>query len=355
MKDRRKKPELLCPAGDPEILRVAVRYGADAVYIGGEAFGLRQNAGNATIPELRSAVEFAHEKGVKVYVTANVLAHDRDIQEAGSYFGELGTVGMDAVLIADPGMFSVCRRVLPSVPIHISTQANNVNYETFRFWYELGVKRVVAGRELSLRELKEIRENVPDDMEIEAFVHGSMCISYSGRCLLSNVLAGRDANLGNCAHPCRWNYVLMEETRPGEFFPIEENERGTFIMNSKDLCMVDHLPDLLNAGVDSLKIEGRMKNALYVATVTRAYRLAIDDASDRPEVYEKNRLHYREEIEKCTVRGFSTGFFFGRPGAEDMIYDRQTYLKNYVYLGTAGETRDGFTALVQKNKFSVGN
>ncbi len=351
-----RRTELLVPAGSLEVFRVAVLYGADAVYIGGEAFGLRAKAKNFSFEDMKEAVEFAHERGVRVYVTANILAHNDDLDEVESYFKELGEVGVDALIISDPGVFMIAKRVLPNMELHVSTQANNTNYGTYRFWHDLGAKRVVAARELSLKELKRIRAEIPDEMEIEAFVHGAMCISYSGRCLLSNFLTGRDANQGACTHPCRWKYSLMEETRPGEYFPVEETERGTFIFNSKDLCMIEHIPELVEAGIDSFKIEGRMKTALYVATVARTYRKALDDYAKGREVYEANLPWYREEIAKCTYREYTTGFFFGKPGADAQIYDSNTYVKNYTYLGLIGEdVRDGLYPFEQRNKFSVGD
>lgn len=350
-----KKIELLVPAGSPDVLRTAVRYGADAVYIGGEAFGLRAKARNFSLEEMRSSVAFAHEQGVKVYVTANIFAHNEDLVPVRQYFRELESVGMDALIISDPGVFAIAREVLPDVEVHISTQANNTNYGTYRFWHSLGAKRAVAARELSLEEIRQIRANIPEDMEIECFVHGAMCISYSGRCLLSNYFTGRDANRGECTHPCRWNYAVAEETRPGQYLPVEENERGTFLFNSKDLCMIEYVPELAEAGIDSFKIEGRMKTALYVAAVARAYRKALDDYRKGEDVYRANLDWYRDEIGKCTTREFTTGFYFGKPGAESQIYGESTYHKNYTYLGTA-ESVDGRGRfrLQQKNKFSVG-
>ena len=351
-----RKTELLIPAGSLEVLKIAVLYGADAVYIGGEAFGLRAKAQNFSLEEMGEGIRFAHSRGVKVYVTANILAHNRDLAGVEEYFRELKELGPDALIISDPGVFLIARRVLPGMEIHISTQANNTNYQTYRFWWELGAKRVVCARELSLEEIKEIRENIPREMEIESFIHGAMCISYSGRCLLSNFLAGRDANQGSCTHPCRWQYSLSEETRPGEYFPVFENDRGTFIFNSKDLCMIEHIPELMEAGVDSFKIEGRMKTALYVAVTARTYRKAIDDFNQDPEVYRKNLGWYKEEIGKCTCRQFSTGFYFGKPGKAGQIYENSTYIKNYTYLGTVEEvSRDGLCRIEQKNKFSVGD
>ncbi len=350
-----RKTELLIPAGSLEVLKVAVLYGADAVYLGGEAFGLRAKAKNFTNEEIREGIAFAHERGVKVYITANILAHNRDLDGVEAYFKELKEIGPDGLIISDPGVFAAARRICPEIEIHISTQANNTNYGTYRFWWERGAKRVVSARELSLEEIRQIREHIPEEMQIESFIHGAMCISYSGRCLLSNFLTGRDANQGACTHPCRWKYALAEETRPGEYFPVEENERGTFIFNSKDLCMIEHIPEMTEAGIDSFKIEGRMKTALYVATVTRAYRLAIDAFRRDPKEYEDNLEWYKEEIGKCTNRDFTTGFYFGKPGADAQIYDNSTYITNYVYLGRVDSVNEkGYCRLEQKNKFSVG-
>ena len=348
-------PELLIPASSLEVLKVAVTFGADAVYVGGEAFGLRAKAKNFSMEDMAEGIQFAHEHGVKVYVTANILAHNRDLDAAREYFKELKAIGPDALIISDPGMFMIAREVCPEIDIHISTQANNVNYMTFLFWQEQGAARVVTGRELSLEEIRQIRDHIPDSLEIETFVHGAMCISYSGRCLLSNFFTGRDANQGACTHPCRWKYSVVEETRPGEYMPVYENERGTYIFNSKDLCMIDHLPDLVEAGVDSLKIEGRMKTALYVATVARTYRKALDDLAQGREVYEKNLPWYKQQITGCTYRRFTTGFFYGKPDDTAQIYDSNTYEKDYVYLGITGKAdENGVFDLEQKNKFSVG-
>ena len=350
-----KRPELLVPASSLEVLKVAVIYGADAVYIGGEAFGLRAKAKNFSKEDMREGIAFAHAHGVKVYVTVNILAHNRDLEGVREYLQELKEIGPDALIIADPGIFMYAKEICPEIERHISTQANNTNYETYRFWYNLGAKRVVSARELSLEEIREIRAHIPDDMEIETFIHGAMCISYSGRCLLSNFMAGRDANQGACTHPCRWKYSVVEEKRPGEYMPVFENERGTFIFNSKDLCMVEHMEDILTSGIDSLKIEGRMKTALYVATVARTYRKAIDDFKKDPELYRQNMEWYKEEIGKCTYREFTTGFYFGKPGADAQIYDNNTYVKNFTYLGTVENVDErGFAKIEQKNKFSVG-
>ena len=350
-----RKTELLIPAGSLDVLKIAVVYGADAVYIGGEAFGLRAKAHNFSAAEMKEGIAFAHARGVRVYVTANILAHNGDLAGVEAYFEELREIGPDALIISDPGVYEIAKRVVPEIERHISTQANNTNYGTYLFWHALGAKRVVSARELSLEELKEIRARIPETMEIETFVHGAMCISYSGRCLLSNFFTGRDANRGECTHPCRWNYAVVEESRPGEYLPVYENERGTFLFNSKDLCMIEHIPELIGAGIDSFKVEGRMKTALYVATVARTYRKAIDDYLESPQRYRDNLEWYKEEIGKCTYREFTTGFFFGKPQSDAQIYQNSTYVKNYTYLGTA-EALDaqGRVRIEQKNKFSVG-
>ena len=348
-------PELLIPASSLEVLKTAVIFGADAVYIGGEAFGLRAKAKNFSMEDMKEGIQFAHAHEVRVYVTANILAHNGDLSGVEAYFQELKAIGPDALIISDPGVFTIAKRICPEIEIHISTQANNTNYATYRFWHELGAKRVVSARELSMKEIKEIRANIPDDLEIETFVHGAMCISYSGRCLLSNYFTGRDANQGACTHPCRWKYAVMEESRPGEYLPVYENERGTYIFNSKDLCMIGHIPDLIDAGIDSFKIEGRMKTALYVATVARTYRKAIDDYLKDPALYEKNMPWYLDQISNCTYRQFTTGFFYGKPDSEAQIYDSNTYVKEYTYLGIVGGTNEeGLYRIEQRNKFSVG-
>ena len=351
---RNKKPELLMPAGSLEILKIAVLYGADAVYIGGDMYGLRAKAKNFSTDQMKEGTEFAHAHGKKVYVTANITAHNEDLAGIEEYFNELKNIKPDALIISDPGVFMAAKRICPEIDIHISTQSNNVNYETFKFWGNLGSTRVVTARELSLSEIKQIRENIPDDFEIETFIHGAMCISYSGRCLLSNYFTGRDANLGACTHPCRWKYYIMEEKRPGEYLPVYENERGTYIFNSKDLCMIDHIPELVDAGIDSYKVEGRMKTALYVATVASIYREAIDDYFADPDLYYSKIDYYKHEIQKGTFRQFTTGFFFGKPTHETQIYDSNTYVKNYTYLGMIQfKSKDGLYGFIQKNKFAV--
>lgn len=351
----KRKIELLMPAGSLKVLKTAIIYGADAVYIGGEMFGLRASAKNFSPEDMKEGVLFAHERGKKVYVTANITAHNEDLEGIREYFGELSDLGVDALIISDPGVFYLAGQICPGIDIHISTQANNVNYETYRFWNRLGAKRVVSARELSLDEIREIRQNIPEDMEIETFVHGAMCISHSGRCLLSNYFTGRDANKGACTHPCRWRYYIMEETRPGEYLPVEENERGTYIFNSKDLCMIEHIPQLIDAGIDSFKVEGRMKTELYVATVARAYRMAIDDCLRSRELYEEKKDFYLSEVKKCTYRSHTTGFFFGKTTKDSQIYDSNTYIQNYIYLGTVEEVKGKEALIEQKNKFSVGD
>lgn len=350
-----RKVELLVPAGSLEVLKVAIDYGADAVYIGGQAYGLRAKADNFSIDEMKEAAAYAHAKNAKVYVTANIFAHNYDIDGMKTYFEQLKDTGVDAVLVSDPGIFTLAKETMPDMEIHISTQANNTNYLTYNFWYKMGAKRVVTARELSLVEIRQIREHIPDDMEIESFMHGAMCISYSGRCLLSSYFTGRDANRGACTHPCRWKYHIVEETRPGEYMPVNEDDRGTYIFNSKDLCMIEHIPEMIDAGIDSFKIEGRMKTALYVATVARTYRKAIDDYMESPELYRSNMEYYKSEIAKCTYRQFTTGFYFGKTDSDSQIYDNNTYIKNYTYIGNVQMvTEDGFAVFEQKNKFSVG-
>ncbi len=350
----KRRPELLIPASSLEVLKTAVMFGADAVYIGGEAFGLRAKAKNFSKEDMRAGIAFAHEHGARVHVTVNILAHNDDLEGVREYLHELKEMGPDALIIADPAIFNLAGEICPLIDRHISTQANNTNYGTFLFWWRLGAKRVVSARELSLKEIREIREHIPEDMEIESFIHGAMCISYSGRCLLSNYFTGRDANQGACTHPCRWKYSIVEETRPGEYMPVYENERGTFIFNSKDLCMIEHIPEMIGAGIDSFKIEGRMKTALYVATVARTYRKAIDDYLEDEEKYRANMPWYLDQISNCTYRQFTTGFYFGKPDETSQIYDNNTYVKEYTYLGIIGDEKDGMYRIEQRNKFSVG-
>lgn len=351
-----KRPELLVPAGSLEVLKIAVIYGADAVYIGGEAFGLRAKAKNFTLEEMAEGTAFAHEHQAKVYVTANIFAHNRDLDGVREYFRQLSEIKPDALIISDPGVFSIAKEECPGLELHISTQANNTNYASLLFWHRLGAKRVVCARELSIEEIREMRGRIPDSLELEVFIHGAMCISYSGRCLLSNYFTGRDANQGECTHPCRWKYAVVEEKRPGEYLPVYENERGTYLFNSKDLCMIGHIPDLVNAGIDSFKIEGRMKTALYIATVARTYRRALDDYLESEEKYKQNLPWYLEQISSGTFRQFTTGFFYGPPSEEAQVYDSSDYVKNYTYLGIIeARSEAGYYQITQRNKFCRGD
>ncbi|MBR1443435.1 MAG: U32 family peptidase [Firmicutes bacterium] len=351
-----KKVELLAPAGDLEKLKIAVSYGADAVYLGGSNFGLRAKAKNFDSRDMKEGIDFAHENGAKVYVTCNIFAHNEDFETMGEYFLRLQQLGADAILVADPGVFALARKVIPNMDIHISTQANNTNYNSALFWYGLGAKRIVMARELSLTEIRGIRDNIPEELEIEAFVHGAMCISYSGRCLLSNYLTGRDANKGECAHPCRWKYKVVEETRPNEYMPIAEDERGTYIFNSKDLCMIEYIPQLIDAGIYSMKIEGRIKTSYYVGTIVKAYREAIDDYLKDPELYEKKKKYYLEEVTKASYRGFTRGFYFGKPNSDDQVYTSSSYIRNYDFVGMIEgyDKESGIAQVEQRNKFVKG-
>lgn len=350
-----KKPELLAPGGSLEKLKIAIMYGADAVYIGGESFSLRVAAENFTPSEIKEGIDFAHERGKKVYLTANIIPHNHDIDEFEKYIEEIRTFDFDGILVADPGMLDIVREKAPHIPIHISTQANNTNYRSARFWYSQGAKRVVLAREMSLYEIKQIREKIPEDMEIEAFVHGAMCISYSGRCLLSNYMTGRDSNQGACAHPCRWNYSLVEQTRPGEYMPVFENERGTFIFNSKDLCMIDHIPEIVQSGITSLKIEGRVKTAFYVATVVGAYRREIDRYFENPDSYTFNTEEY-EELLKVSHRPYCNGFYFGRPETEGQVYTSSSYIRDYELIAvvTDYDEKTKTVTVSQRNRFFTG-
>lgn len=348
--------ELLAPAGDLEKLKIAVLYGADAVYLGGTSFSLRAKAKNFTIEQMQEGIEFAHQHNAKVYVTCNIFAHNEDFENMEEYFKELQRINVDAILVADPGVFAFARKVIPDVDIHISTQSNSTNYHTALFWKQLGATRIVMARELSINEIKDISVNIPSDLEIEAFVHGAMCISYSGRCLLSNYLSGRDANGGACSHPCRWKYSLVEQTRPGEYMPIVEEERGTYIFNSKDLCMIDHIPELIKSGIFSLKIEGRIKTAFYVGTVIKAYREAIDDYLKDPNLYESKKQYYLEEVKKASYRGFTTGFYYGKPNENEQIYTTSSYIRNYDFIGMVLDYDEStqIATIEQRNKFVVG-
>lgn len=347
---------MLVPAGDVLTFKIAMRYGASAIYIGGEAFSLRAKATNFTICEMKYCVEIAHAKNIKVYITANIYAHNDDLSDIKKYFEELNEVKPDAILISDIGVISIAKSILKGIDIHLSTQANTTNYETVKFFRDLGIKRVVLARELSLEEIREIKNEVKDTVEIETFVHGAMCISYSGRCLLSAYMTGRSANAGMCTHPCRWKYMLLEEEeRKGEYMPVIETERGTYIFNSKDLNMIGHIDKLIEAGIDSLKIEGRMKSALYVATIARTYRKAINDYYNDDKLYKNSIDIYQREIEKCTYREYTTGFYFNKPDSTTQIYNDNTYINGATFLGVVENVEGNFAFLEQKNKFAVGD
>jgi putative protease len=361
-----KKPELLAPASGMQEVIVAYKYGADAVYIGGEEFSLRAKATNFSNKEIDDAIKYAHLLNKKIYIAANIFAHNKDIDSCIEYFKLLNSLSPDGVIISDIGMISLAKEYMPKIPIHISTQANTTNYVSCKFWYDQGIKRVVVARELSLNEIKEIKSKLPNDFEIESFIHGAMCISYSGRCLLSAFFTHKSANLGSCTHPCRWkytletknkdlleNYVLEESERPNEYFPVFENDRGTYIMNSKDLCMIEHIDDLIESGIDSFKIEGRMKTPLYVATITRVYRKAIDDYFNNKDSYFKNINYYKNEILKCTYREYTTGFYYNKPDETSQIYSNNTYVIGSIYYGMVEEIIDDYIVITQKNKFSV--
>ena len=348
----RKNPELLAPAGTMEKLQMALAYGADAAYLGGAQFGLRAFGGNFTNEEIRAAVNLAHGVGKKIYVTVNVFPHNEDLVSLPDYLRFLADVEVDAVLVADLGVFMLARKVAPQLPVHISTQANNVNWRTVRAWQELGAERVVLARELSREEIREIRRHT--DVELELFVHGAMCISYSGRCLLSSYFTGRDANRGGCAQSCRWKYALVEESRPGECYPIEEDARGTYIMNSKDLCLLPYLDEVVDSGIDSLKIEGRMKSVHYVASVVKAYRMALDACLTGTSY--KVREEWLTELEKVSHRSYTTGFFFGKTTEADQIYGSSSYeqTSDFVGLVRAYDEKTKIAAVEQRNNMKLG-
>ncbi|RHM54247.1 U32 family peptidase [Mitsuokella sp. AF33-22] len=349
----RKKPELLAPAGNMEKMKMALLYGADAVYLGGKAYGLRAFGGNFSREELKEAMEFAHGLGKKVYVTVNIFPHNRDLAALPDYLRYLQEIGADALLVADLGIFTMCREIVPEMELHISTQANNTNWATVRAWQALGAKRVVLAREMSLEEIREIRQKC--DVDLEMFVHGAMCISYSGRCLLSNYFTGRDANMGSCAQSCRWKYALVEETRPGKYFPIEEDERGTYIMNSKDMCLLPHIADVIGSGVESLKIEGRMKSVHYVASVVKAYRLAIDAYFDHPDDFHIDPA-WIEELEKVSHRPYTTGFYYHQPTKDDQLYGTSSYIQTSEFVGLVRsyDKETGWALVEQRNNMKLG-
>ena len=352
----REQFELLAPAGDLEKLKIAIIYGADAVYFGGEMFSLRAGAGNLTTEEMEEGIAFAHERGKRCYLTLNIFAHNEDIEPLTDYLRRIAPLGIDAFIVSDPGIVDLLQEIIPDAEIHLSTQANMTNYRTAGFWHKMGVKRLVLARELTFPEISSIREKIPAEMEIEAFVHGAMCISYSGRCLLSNFMIERDANRGMCAHPCRWKYSLVEEKRPGEYYPVEEDGRGTYILNSRDLCMIEHIPEIVESGIMSAKIEGRMKSIFYVATIVHAYRKAIDAYFADPENYQFDPA-WMSELKKVSHREFTTGFYFNQPTNKDQNYQTSAYTREYSFVGLvkAYDKETGFALVEQRNKMVIGD
>ena len=348
-----KKPELLAPAGNLEKLKVALLYGADAVYLGGKAFGLRAFGGNFTNEELEAGVNFAHSLDKKVYVTVNIFPHNSDLEALPDYLLFLDRIKVDAVLVADLGIFMMARTLVPNLQMHISTQSNNTNWAAVNAWDDLGAARVVLAREMSLAEIKEIREK--SKVELEMFVHGAMCISYSGRCLMSNYFTGRDANRGSCAQPCRWKYSLVEEKRPGEYFPVEEDDRGTYIFNSKDMCLLPHIGEVIASGVTSLKIEGRMKSVHYVASVVKAYRQAIDRYCENPAQF-KIQPEWIDELHKVSHRAYTTGFYFNKPTEEDQIYSTSSYTQTSDFIGfvLSYDEKTKTAVVEQRNNMKLG-
>lgn len=350
------RPEILAPAGNLEKLKMALIYGADAVYIGGEKYGLRAAAGNFTIEEIEEGVDYAHSMGRRLYVTVNIIPHNEDLEGLPEYLTELGNTGADALIVSDPSIIMTAREVLPEMELHLSTQASNTNYKSAEFWHKLGIKRIVLARELSFKEIRETISKSPKSLEYEVFVHGAMCMSYSGRCLLSNYMVGRDANKGECAQPCRYKYYLMEEKRPGQYMPVEEDEKGTYIFNSTDLCMIEHIPELVESGIRSLKIEGRMKSSYYVASVVRAYRLALDSYLENPQGYEF-KTEWLDELSKASHRKFGTGFYFGKPDAKGQIYESSAYVRDYAFVGMVlyYDSSTGLATVEQRNRMFVGD
>lgn len=347
-----KKPELLAPAGNMEKLRIAIHYGADAVYLGGKAFGLRNMADNFTTAELAEATCYAHDRGVKIYLTVNTYPDNSDLPALGRFLEETATIPFDACIAADPGVIQLIREITPQRQIHLSTQANTTNWRSARFWQKQGIARINLAREMPMDAMREVRKQVK--MELEAFVHGAMCISYSGRCLLSGIMAGRFANHGECAHPCRWSYALVEETRPGEYFPVVEDKSGTFIFNSRDLCLLHYLPELVGCGIDSLKIEGRMKGIHYLASVVRVYREALDRYCDDPATF-SSRPEWMDELRKISHRGYTTGFFLGAPVDVDREFNSR-YVRSHDIVGIVEENRqDGKAVIGVRNRLAAGD
>lgn len=349
-----KKPELLAPAGNLEKLKMAINFGADAVYLGGSKLNLRAFADNFTDDELKEALKYAHERGKRVFVTINVFPHNEDLIGLEEYLKKLYELKVDAILVSDPGIIMTARETVPDLELHLSTQANNVNWKSAQFWHKQGVKRIVLARELSLTEIKEIRNKLPEDCEIEAFVHGSMCMSYSGRCVISNYMTGRDSNRGQCAQPCRYKYYLMEEKRPNEYFPILEDERGTYILNSKDLCMIEYIPELAEAGINSFKIEGRMKSPYYVASIVKAYRQAIDAYFENPKEY-KFQKKWMDDLTKASHRVYYTGFYFG--DINKQAQESSSYIRDYDIVGIVRDydKSTGVATVEQRNRVFEGD
>jgi len=349
-----KKPEILSPAGNLEKLKTAIDFGADAVYLGGSKLNLRAFADNFTNEDLKEGIKYAHDRGKKVYVTMNVFPHNEDLEGLEEYLTELYNLGADALIVSDPGIIMTAREVVPNLELHLSTQANNVNHKSAVFWYKQGIKRIVLARELSMKEIEEMRRKLPLDCEIEAFVHGSMCMAYSGRCLLSNFLTGRDANRGACAQPCRYKYYLTEEKRPGEYYQIMEDDKGSYIMNSKDLCMIEYIPQLVSAGISSFKIEGRMKSAFYVAVITKAYREALDAYWNDPENYVFDK-RWLEDVDKVSHRQYYTGFYFDDPNKQ--VYENSSYIRNYDIAGVVRsyDEETKIATIEQRNKVFEGD
>ncbi|MBM7868835.1 putative protease [Clostridium pascui] len=348
------KPEILAPAGSLEKLKTAITFGADAVYLGGSKLNLRAFANNFSDDELKEGIEFAHTRGKRVYVTVNVIPHNEDLDGLEEYLVNLYNIGVDAIIVSDPGIIMTAREVAPNLEIHLSTQANNVNYKSATFWYKQGVKRIVLARELSLEEIKGVRENIPEDCDLEAFVHGSMCMSYSGRCLISNYMTGRDSNRGECAQPCRYKYFLVEEKRPNQYFPIVEDDKGTYLLNSKDLCMIKYIPELVESGINSFKIEGRMKSSYYVASVVKSYREALDSYMENPEKY-KFKEEWMDNLLKTSHRDYYTGFYFG--DKDSQIYENSSYIRDYDIVGIVRDyDENSNTATIeQRNKIFEGD
>ena len=348
-------PEILAPAGNLEKLKMAVNYGADAVYFAGKSMGLRAGSKNFDYNDLQEGIEYCHKNGKKAYITVNIVPHNQDLKGFEDYIKHLHKIGADALIASDAGVIDIIKNTIPDMEIHLSTQANTTNSYTANFWYKQGVKRIVLARELSFEEIEEIINNSPKDLEFEAFVHGAMCISYSGRCLLSSFMTGRYSNKGQCAHPCRWKYNIVEEQRPGEFYPVLEDETGTFIFNSKDLCMIEHLSKMINIGIKSFKIEGRMKSSYYTAIVAKSYKNASKELNEFGII--KNIGYWKGELEKASHRDFTYGFYFGNPYETGQLYTSSSYIRTYDFVGLIKDydKETKYATVEQRNKFSIGD